>query len=1204
MDIFAPKISLLKPAEDSVIARQLAFFKRCVRAVVVVGMLALLPVGVAHAQYNASLRGTVTDPTGAVIPGATLTLVDTDTNATQIAKSNAAGFYTFNALPPAPYRLTVSRSGFKTNVLAHVQIIPEQANQLNVKLQIGTVQQTVTVSAVSRALPATPTLSTTINSTQIQHMPSLNRDIFQLAQLTPGTLDIAAQGSGGGTYDLPGNEGPGGAAGGSSGIFQTENVPQLQSNGGQSDTNGISVDGISTESAVWGGASVITPSEDSVQSVHVISNSYNAEDGRFTGADIQVLTKSGTNTVHGSAFFKASRPGLNAYQRWNGVGSNTTGPDANPDGTPTTPAQRAAIRGVNRYTARFNNFGGSLGGPLWKNKLFAFFNVEASPLSSSTTAQGWYDTSQFDSLTGVAPIATKYLTFPGEGVASGATLIARNCASIGLTEGGNCNTESGGLDVGSPLTTGVGKQDLTYGGNSSTPGVGGGLDGIPDIAYFNTVNPTTTSQAQYNGRLDGQLTSKDRLTFAIYWVPVSTTDYQGPTRAANLWHHSQVNDAFSLIWNHIFSPTLLNQARANAAGWRFNEVASNPQEPFGLPADTIEDIGGASVQSFGAPNPAVYDQWTYQYNDVLTKVLKRQNIKAGGSLTHLQYLNDAVGPARPNFNFDNLWDFANDAPFFESGTFNPATGVPLDNRQDDREDIWGFFVQDDYKMRPNLTITAGLRWSYFAPYYSKENNLAVVQLGSGANALSGMSIRVGGNLATAGKNDWGPQLGFAWQPSNEHGNFVLRGGFGINYNQNEIAILANGFGNPPNLTSASYTCPYPYTSNPTCAGTGILYETATSTSSLFGYAPNPATVTGFSSANLPLTGEAFVTGFPAHTKNIANYHYSLETDLQLPYNSVFTLGYQGSLMRHLLIQDDWLAIAAQRGLAMNPRVNFLDYYANSANGNYNAMLTTLTHNFAHNFQAEAQYTWSKTMDEGSGPYEEDPYPYDTHAAYGRADYNVANAIKLFGLWQPNFFKANTWEEKVAGGWTISGIWNVDSGFPWNPVYQTTGIYFQGSGYGAIRPSAYLGGAGTNTSDEAFEGKGPGGTNPNYGGDGTKFFAPPTYTLAPAFPATAPGPAPGIARNSLNGPGYNDFDGSLTKAFGLPNNKILGENAMISLEANAYNLFNKTNINTGCMDTTLGSVNPNGTIASVNSDFGVACGGLGSRTVQLQARFSF
>ena len=112
---------------------------------------------------------------------------------------------------------------------------------------------------------------------------------------------------------------------------------------------------------------------------------------------------------------------------------------------------------------------------------------------------------------------------------------------------------------------------------------------------------------QYNGRLDANVTENDKLAFAIYWVPVTVTNYQGAVRPQNLWHHDQVNDAFSIIWDHTFSPTLLNQARANAAGWRWNEVATNPQAPFGLPEDSISNIGSVPAQnrnSSALPVPA------------------------------------------------------------------------------------------------------------------------------------------------------------------------------------------------------------------------------------------------------------------------------------------------------------------------------------------------------------------------------------------------------------------------------------------------------------------------------------------------------------------------------------------------------------------------------------------------------------------------
>ena len=227
-----------------------------------------------------------------------------------------------------------------------------------------------------------------------------------------------------------------------------------------------------------------------------------------------------------------------------------------------------------------------------------------------------------------------------------------------------------------------------------------------DIAEYTISNPTTTDFKQYNGRLDADVTSKDHLSFAIYWVPDSLSFVNGGL-GYHLFNHSQVNDAFSLIWNHTFSPTFLNEARANAAGWRYNELTSNPQAPFGLPQDSVTTIGNQSLGNISVGSPGVYDQWTYGYKDVATKVLHTHTMKFGFELTRLYYLNDPIG--KPNYTFYNLWDFLNDAPEAEGGPFQATTGIPGGYRNDNRENILGIFFQDDWKVRPNLTLTAGLR---------------------------------------------------------------------------------------------------------------------------------------------------------------------------------------------------------------------------------------------------------------------------------------------------------------------------------------------------------------------------------------------------------------------------------------------------------------------------------------------------------------
>ncbi|MGI8772258.1 MAG: carboxypeptidase regulatory-like domain-containing protein [Acidobacteriaceae bacterium] len=1160
-------------------------------------------IGVAaQAQYRASIQGTVSDPSGAVVPGATVVLTDLGTNKALTSTTNASGIYNFNALPPDHFSIVATKTGFQKRVLDDVELIPEQANSVNIQLLLGSETQTVTVSGLTAPLLQTETASVsgTVSSNEIQHLPSFGRDVFQLSQLAPGSFGDGSQAGGGGTSNLPGNTGPGGS-GATDGIFKTENGPQIVSNGHQNSSNGITVDGISTVSAVWGGTTVITPSEDSVGDVKIVSNSYDAENGRFSGAQIQVTSKAGTNDVHGSLFFKADRPGLNAYQRYNGPNSATPG--------------TAASRGLLRDNSRFNQFGGSVGGPIWKDKIFAFFSYETLRNNSTINAISWYDTTQFDSQAPAGSLAAKFLTFPGAGVSAQGQINA-NCGNAGLTEGVNCRTIPGqGLDIGSPLKTGLGTQDLGYVSNSN-PGVGSGLDGIADIGEYTTRNPSQITEVQYNGRLDADATSKDRLTFTIYWVPEDVTNYNGPVRAYNLYHHSSINDAFAVLWNHTFSPTFLNEARANAAGWRWNEILTNPQEPFGLPQATISTIGNLNAssadttfQTFGAPGPSVFNQWTYSYQDVATKVAGRHTIKFGGDVTRLYYLNEAPYNARPGFTFYNVWDFLNDAPEAETGTFDPLTGVPTANRQDNREDLWGFFVQDDFKVKPNLTVNLGIRYSYFGPLSSKQNNLNVAQLGAGAATFTGLRVRRGGNLYQAQKGNFGPQIGFAWSPQRDQNKLVLRGGFGLNFNQEEIAISGNANNNPPGINQPNFG-----SSSPTQINPSIVYTVPNDVHSLFGYPPNPNTIIQFNANNLPTTGQTSVTGFPSTLPTGYTYHYSLDTQYDLGQQWVATLGYQGSIAHHTIHQLDQNVIGAVFGIPLNPVVNKVDFYNNNGYSNYNAMLAGLKHQFSRSFMLDVQYTWSKSMDDGSQPYYEDPYPYNPRLAYGRSDYNVGQAFKIYGMWQPILFHGNSWLEKLAGGWSISGIFNLHSGFPWTPIYNniTNGnLYFQNSGYGSLRPAAYLGGAGSSHSNDTFKsgnGVGGGNFNKNYPLGALNYFTVPAYTVPTGpVPQTAGAPQnPGVARNFLTGPGYRDVDATVAKAFGIPKLPVLGEKARIEVRADAYNLFNNLNFDPGSITNNISNTTTNNGVTTTTSNpaFGQAQRALGSRTLDIQARFSF
>jgi len=1154
----------------------------------------------AHAQYRTSIQGAVTDPTGAAIPGAKLTLKDNANNNTIVHTSDSGGIFNFNALPADHFTLTVESPGFQTKVLNNLELIPEQPNSVNVQLQLGATNTTVTVDADTTPAVDTETanIGGTISSNDIQHLPSFNRDVFTLTQLVPGVVSDGSQGSGGGVYGTPGNQGPGGS--GNSGTPPTENGPQANANGGQYETNGISIDGISTVSAVWGGTSVITPTEESIDNVRIVTNDYDAENSRFSGAQTLVTSKSGTNQLHGSAFIALHRPGLNAYQR--PVYSN-----GSEVGMPV------------RDTQRFNQYGGSLGGPIWKDHLFAFFAFESSPNRTTATGTGWYATPQFRSSAPAGSISSQFLNFPGSAVTGTIITNGETCAVIGLVEGVNCKTIPGqGLDIGSPLTNGLGKQDPTATGTSTNPGVGNGLDGVADIADYLTSSPFSSYYRQYNGRLDGNVSSKDHVSFAIYWVPSGFTEYNGGARAYNLFNHSQVNEALSVIWNHTFSPTFLNEARANASGWRWNEIASNPQAPVGLPDDQVDNIGSISVDQFGSSLGSILKQWTFGYKDVATKIFGQNTIKFGGDYTSLHYLNDPIG--RPNYGFYDIWDFLNDAPSSESGNFNTVTGFPGGARSDDRDNLFGGFVQDDWKALPNLTLHAGLRYSYFGPLYTKQNNLSVALLGSGAAAYTGLHVRVGGDLWTPQKDNFGPQLGFNWSPTAFHSNLTVRGGYGLNFNQQEIAITANAGENPP--TQGYYTFAYASPTNPGSNGGDIVYGISSSPTSLNGFASNPHTITSYNSANLPTGGNASIALFGdgnGHLPTIYVQHFSLDTEYEFGRELVASAGYEGSLGRHLINHETPNAPGVVQGAALNPLVTGGDDWTNGGSSNNNALLLELKHPFVHHFSADAQFMWAKSMDtDGSGPYSEDPYfPESPGLSYGRSDFNIGKSLKLFGLWQPVLFHgSNHWISKIAGEWSLSGILNLHTGFPWTPNYGISdSLYCSQCGYYNVRPQ-YLGGGGTDHSNKAFENasnyagiltgqqtttatiNGNAGTAVAYS---NKFFNVGNFANAiqasngTGFPApnVALPPLPGLARNSFTGPGYRDVDGSLSKGFGLPNTRLLGENARFEIRADVFNLFNILNLNPQSVSNNINS-----------SNFGQDISPLGSRTVTIQGRFSF
>src|SRR6202047_1233782 len=390
----------------------MAYRKLAFRALLMLLCMACLVNG-ARAQYRAGMQGTILHPQGAGIDGATVTLTNQETNRLLVSTSDANGVYNFLSLPPGRYSVSAEKAGFKKKVLANINLAAEQTQSLNIALDIGEGSDSVIVNGDATPLIDTETgqISGTLSTKEIQNLPSFGRDPFQLLRLAPGVFGDGSHSSGGGSQNTPGSQGPGGTTQNSS-IFATENQVQINAGGQRNTANSFQVDGVSVNSLDWGGAATITPNEESIKEVRVTANSYDAQFGRTSGAQVEVVSQNGTNEYHGSLFLKIDRPGLNAFQREFGQGPKAT----------------------QRSTNRFNEFGGSVGGPIIKNRLFAFFSYETLRNKSIATGNTWAETPQFLGQGAPGSIAKNLLSFPGEGTVF-STIIPRSCSDAGFVQG-------------------------------------------------------------------------------------------------------------------------------------------------------------------------------------------------------------------------------------------------------------------------------------------------------------------------------------------------------------------------------------------------------------------------------------------------------------------------------------------------------------------------------------------------------------------------------------------------------------------------------------------------------------------------------------------------------------------------------------------------------------------------------------------------
>ncbi len=1100
----------------------------------------------AYAQFRAGLQGTVQDTTGAMVPGAKVTVTNQETNVSREVTSGDTGFYRVSSLAPGKYTVKASFSGFKEKVVKDVVVAAEETRGLDITLDPGAAAETVEVTAEAGGLHTeNAEISGTLSTREVTRLPQVGRDPYELVRLAPGVFGLGARTPSGGSLGFPNRNS---AAEGSGNIFATENRPEVSAAGQRAESNHIQLDGVNQDSQAWGGSAVITPNQESVKEVRVLANNYTAEFGRNTGAQIQVVSQTGTNAFHGSLFVKRNTEGLNSEQDFVQAGTGI----------------QDAPQPVRQF---LTDWGGSVGGPIIKNKLFGFFSYDRITRSSSRLEGFFVETQQlFDAIANRNNIAATIFDFVGtpriDSVDS-----SRTCANSGFTEGVNCNTVAGGLDIGSINLAAI--------PGTAQPDTGGGLDLIPDIQFAQLILPSSGTAQQFNARVDYQVTKSDLVAFTMHWVRNDNTfnDAWG-NRARPTLDFTSARRARSaaLLWTRTISPTLLNEARFNVSRWYFNEVDSNPEYGWGIPKTIVCAGPNCSNWGGGAVGPGVFFQTSYNFRDTVSKVWNAHSLKFGVDYIKEQNNDRAPWAGRPTYWMGNPWNFANDFANQQGAFFDPQTGAFTDLRAYARSTYYSLFAQDDWKVRPNLTLNLGLRWEYYSPLRSANDRISNLVLGPNGDLL-GASIRTGGDPYAPDRNNFGPQLGFAWSPGGFNNKLVLRGGFGVGFNRL-----------PGSRTlEMRFNAPF-FAPIPDFFGAQVVYGLASDLNG-FSYPSNPNAVLTFDpNTNIPLP-PAFPIGVNAVAQDIQNsyaYRYSLGLEYELGRDWIVSLGYQGSGARKLP-----RIVPYHLFVTPHPRISNVNLLVGDASSSFNALLAGINHRFSRGFTFSAEYRWAKSIDTCSNDHNcRQSYPFDQSTERGPSDFDTRHSFKAFGVWELPFLKGRKdWVGRLAGGWELSGILTTSSGFPWTPVTDANNCTVPGGFVCPLRPIAQIQSPATSDlSNDVFLGAG------QFPGGGLLYFTPP-----PAGPFTIP-PPPGVGRNSFRGPGYFSIDMTAVKRFALPNLPFFGEGAGLEIRANAYNLFNRLNLEPFRIN------DPETRID--HPRFGRAAHVLSGRVAEVQARFSF
>lgn len=987
---------------------------------------------------SGAIIGTVTDPTGAVVPNAQVTVTNTATGSSRTISTSAAGAYTASQLEPGEYKVSVSAAGFRTTEVGPIVVSVSRTANADVKLEVGAQTQTVEVTGAAQMIETSnPNTTTTVNARALADLPNPGNDLSYVAQIAPGAIMNT---------------------GGGYGNMEFNGLPATSTN--------FTVDGLDANDPFLNlnnsGATNLQLGLNAVDEASVNTLSYSVDQGRSGAAQANFVTKAGTNDWHG-----------NAFETWNGARMNAVNwfVNANPTGTT-----------AQRPFDNVNEFGGSVGGRVIRNKLFVFGDVEGLRISLPATKVETYPTQAYENyvlaqipLGGWDPSKKVNYAPPPNPAAA----ISYYKQAFGLY--GN---PTGGV----PIAT----SDCPILGDGTIVALAPGVatphgTGCRLTRTFGLSNQTHDLFMKY--RVDHDINETNRVWYAFEWekgVQATYTDAVNPVFNA---FSTQPQNGLSVGYTHVFSPTLVNEF--NPGYYWYSALFQPTSFPAALKASPFE-FSGPFTPIYGDARdwPQGRNVLDWQLIDNLTWTRNTHTFKFGENLRRsLVSDHDPGFETTPYINAGNLIQYAHDilGTYAEQG-FSLSNSEPIGIAD---LDVYG---QDTWKIKPNLTFTYGLRAAWNSNPVSQANHFARLNgsfydITHDVNQPLNSVILTNQKFELAGTQriQWQPRASFAWEVKPRT---VLRMGAGLFSDVFPASLADNMLGNFPNknLFFASWNGSQPIVATYAIPGSGDGVVNSHANDGLGNIVPaNAALRSGFKSgvlscaaANAPancLPGQ----GYFAVPKGVFKYPYFAEWSATLQQqfsgNWIGTVQYVGTKATNMpySVQANGFQTACPGCFSpyiYDPTFNGPDgrfggvtqYWA-GANSIYNGLQASFEKRFSHGLSVRVNYTWSHCIDTSSNEgavtggfdsqSQQSPNPGQLNLMRGNCDYDVRHSLNGSYVYQLPSPVHNRFLKQVFNGWQVSGDVFLHTGFPFS-VYSAG---YGAGGNGVFQASGPNGGTG-------------------------------------------------------------------------------------------------------------------------------------------------